>query len=429
MSISNHTYYRITHEVENKTFKINDSPSKPFKYLSVFKTLKMINEILEKRSCNIEYSNKDLYKISVLLKKRFEMKASGLFCRLFNKIIFSFCHIDIPAQVDEEFTSIHNRIGTSLNPHIFSNLVHELPITAVLSFGRLSKDLNEISCKELINRARKYGYMGEQDLVQAIKYIKVLFERLSLFIVNFCPQLQNDDEIDEEKILMHLIEKPYLEDDSGNLIFKSVLCSCEHNKDYLPLIEFFTKTKIDLNMTYNSFGRTALYMGVKHGSIETVGALIIAGAEVNKRTQTDWTVLHQAVHFNTIIKMGIVQMLIDAGVDLDIQDKEHHTALHLAIAYGSAEVIQLLIDAGADLNIRNKDGHTGLHLAVIFGAMEIIKKLIDARAKLNIQDNKRKTALQLAAEKGIAEIYKMLRDAGAEWFGSSTFQVEKFEES
>jgi ankyrin repeat protein len=48
----------------------------------------------------------------------------------------------------------------------------------------------------------------------------------------------------------------------------------------------------------------------------------------------------------------VVQMLIDAGADVNAQGGEHGNALQAALVlyYGNKKVVQMLIDAGADVN-------------------------------------------------------------------------------
>ena len=69
---------------------------------------------------------------------------------------------------------------------------------------------------------------------------------------------------------------------------------------------------------------------------------------------------------------GTVQILLDAGADPDIQDKDGKTALYLATLYGKTKTVKALLDAGASLDIQDKDGKTALYWA---GNEEITKLL------------------------------------------------------
>jgi ankyrin repeat protein len=53
-------------------------------------------------------------------------------------------------------------------------------------------------------------------------------------------------------------------------------------------------------------------------------------------------------------RAAIVQALIGAGADLNLQNKDGETALMLASKWGHADTAQALIEAGADLNLQHK---------------------------------------------------------------------------
>jgi ankyrin repeat protein len=57
----------------------------------------------------------------------------------------------------------------------------------------------------------------------------------------------------------------------------------------------------------------------------------------------------------------------------------------LASQMGSAAIVQALIGAGADLNLQNKDGETALMQASEKGHTAIVQALIEAGADLNLQ--------------------------------------------
>jgi len=67
--------------------------------------------------------------------------------------------------------------------------------------------------------------------------------------------------------------------------------------------------------------------------------------------------LHMCVINNHI---DIIDKLIDAGMDINDKDNDHHTALHLALKYSNRNCIKKLLDTGAhnddyDDNNINKD--------------------------------------------------------------------------
>jgi len=59
-----------------------------------------------------------------------------------------------------------------------------------------------------------------------------------------------------------------------------------------------------------------------------------------------------------------VRILIDAGADLTVGEKDGYTVVHGAGFQGRADVLRVLHEKGVDLNDRNhRDGFTGLHRA------------------------------------------------------------------
>jgi ankyrin repeat protein len=89
------------------------------------------------------------------------------------------------------------------------------------------------------------------------------------------------------------------------------------------------------------------------------------------------------------------------------------TALHEAVSSSRVEDIRLLIGAGADINIKDKEGRTPLMEAVYFCYEEAVRTLIDAGADVNIRSDVGLTALDFAEQGRSKVIVAMLTNAGA----------------
>jgi ankyrin repeat protein len=117
---------------------------------------------------------------------------------------------------------------------------------------------------------------------------------------------------------------------------------------------------------------------INNFEIELLQKLIDKGADVNtmcnieKRTCLIWAVINH--------NKNIVQLLIEAGADINIQDRYGDTALILASMYGSKEIVKLLLKANANVNIQNDNGNTALMYALGYDNIKIIKLLVDAGA-------------------------------------------------
>ena len=80
------------------------------------------------------------------------------------------------------------------------------------------------------------------------------------------------------------------------------------------------------------------------------------------------TVLHTAITYKGG-EVGLVELLVEAGADLDAQNYDGDTPCHLA----SSELLEVLLKAGANTDIQNEKGNTPLHEASRSGKKECVK--------------------------------------------------------
>ena len=81
-----------------------------------------------------------------------------------------------------------------------------------------------------------------------------------------------------------------------------------------------------------------------------------------------------------------VQVLLDAGTNVNGVNKNDETALHLAAESRNGKLTDLLLEAGANVNARNSYGRTPLWEAAGGRELRIIERLIDAGADLNAKE-------------------------------------------
>jgi hypothetical protein len=87
-----------------------------------------------------------------------------------------------------------------------------------------------------------------------------------------------------------------------------------------------------------------------------------AGAEVQGQDKDGDSALALAAAYNH--NPEVVSVLLKAGADVDAQDKSGSTALMLAVEEGnSPEIIVALLKAGANAKVKDMDGHTALYFA------------------------------------------------------------------
>ena len=119
-------------------------------------------------------------------------------------------------------------------------------------------------------------------------------------------------------------------------------------------------------------GDTALHVAAAGHWVEIAKLLLAAGADVNavgkhRHSQP----LHYAADgylenpaWVAKRQVATIRLLLDAGADLQAQDKNGATPLHRAVRTRCAAAVRCLLEAGSDATLRNKPGSTPFHLAV-----------------------------------------------------------------
>ncbi|EHU2111735.1 ankyrin repeat domain-containing protein [Acinetobacter baumannii] len=117
---------------------------------------------------------------------------------------------------------------------------------------------------------------------------------------------------------------------------------------YLKILRMTLMHGADLKST-NRYGGTALIPAAERGHVETVRTLIAAGINVNHVNNLGWTALLEAI----ILGNGksnyqqIVALLLKAGANPNLADKDGITPLQHARTRGYREIEKLLLVAGA----------------------------------------------------------------------------------
>ncbi|MFD2589170.1 ankyrin repeat domain-containing protein [Croceitalea marina] len=89
-----------------------------------------------------------------------------------------------------------------------------------------------------------------------------------------------------------------------------------------------------------------------------------------------------------------VKYHIKVGSDFNEKDSfTGSTPLMTAATFGKTEIAKLLIEAKVDLNIQNNEGSTALHNAAFFCRQEIVKNLLEHGADKTIKNNYASTPL------------------------------------
>lgn len=189
----------------------------------------------------------------------------------------------------------------------------------------------------------------------------------------------------------------------------------------------------------NEDGLTALHQCCIDDFVEIVQCLLDAGACVNACDSELWTPLHAAA---TCGHTGLVQLLIQAGADLlavnadgnmpyDLcEDEATLELLEMVMAEhgitqdridecrGAKEAamladIRALVQSGADLNAQDANGTTLLHIASANGYVSVGEVLLEHRAEVEVKDSDGWTPLHAASCWGQIQMVELLVAHGA----------------
>merc|ERR1712228_694990 len=156
----------------------------------------------------------------------------------------------------------------------------------------------------------------------------------------------------------------------------------------------------------------ALHYSVSHGNFDVVSILLdskVANANILNKAGYTCTMLVSLAIISSETHRAVVKKLFSIA-DLNLRASQHgQTALMLAVSHGRLDMVELLTDAGADLNIRDEDGSTALMCAAEHGHLEIVKVLMQhPDININATDNDGLSALSVAMEAGHRDIGVLL---------------------
>ncbi|XP_020288910.1 histone-lysine N-methyltransferase EHMT2 isoform X2 [Pseudomyrmex gracilis] len=194
----------------------------------------------------------------------------------------------------------------------------------------------------------------------------------------------------------------------------------------------------------------SLYTSVKNGDLEKLVNVLACGYNANHtfRDYAQRTGLHIAADKG---HLSCVHVLVQAGAQVDVMDRNQLTPLMLAATKGNADVVKYLIRVGADVTLKGEDGMTALHMAAKSGHLkvcqiilteckvprtlvdsvddggwtsliwacefchtDVARYLLDKKCDPLIRDAEQNIALHWSAFSGSAEITEMLLNEGCD---------------
>ena len=215
------------------------------------------------------------------------------------------------------------------------------------------------------------------------------------------------------------IEQAYLLDQAMEVKEAGQVQFTDEEQDKI-FAEFAEKWQYDNVEEVKADGRTLLHCAAGLGKIEIVKSLVDAGKNVNTQDKYGATPLHVAAEVQILgvcPNVEVVKFLVSAGADVHAKDNDGDTPLRWAALYGcNDELTHFLVSMGLDVNTKDEYGMTLLHHAACESPVEDVDFLISAGADVNVRDNLGRTPLHTAIADGDGDVgvIEFLVSAGAD---------------
>ncbi len=113
-------------------------------------------------------------------------------------------------------------------------------------------------------------------------------------------------------------------------------------------------------------------------------------------------------------RAAVVELLVERGVAVDVQDHSGRTALSYAAGKGHLRVVRYLMERGAKIAVPDRRGRPPLFHAVLSRDPAVVEVLLRAGAAPNVRDRFGDTPLIAACAKGVDGAVSLLLAAGAD---------------
>ena len=187
--------------------------------------------------------------------------------------------------------------------------------------------------------------------------------------------------------------------------------AAEHGKQ--EMVQFLLLKGADKDAV-DVYGCSPLHMAADHDRAAVVQVLLDAGVDTSVRcNEWNMSALHLAARKG---HLEVLRTLIDHGVQVDATSGlKDLTALHFAAALeDKPEAIDMLVEAGGNVEAQTTGGGTPLHMAAATSNPEAVLALLRHGAQANTQDSNCLTPLHDAALRagtcGVGEIHAGRRD-------------------
>jgi uncharacterized protein len=155
-----------------------------------------------------------------------------------------------------------------------------------------------------------------------------------------------------------------------------------------------------------SRGHTALHSAASTGHANICKMLLEAGCEPDVHDRNGLTPLGRAVHKGHV--PVVEQLHKQWGADLNISNAHDETLLHLAATSGQRPMLEYLVHNGLDVNAASRNAATPVRIAAVAGNTEAVQTLLEHGASATVVDSHGDNLLIVAVREGHTDVVQLL---------------------
>ncbi|GAX77715.1 hypothetical protein CEUSTIGMA_g5158.t1 [Chlamydomonas eustigma] len=162
----------------------------------------------------------------------------------------------------------------------------------------------------------------------------------------------------------------------------------------LVFVEGYTEVEEIQGMRLNLDGQSPkveYLVKWKDGSDTTWEQAINLSEDLIRQYEDSWWQAARKADLQVIAKM------LGGGREAlaQVVDENSRSALHFAAALGNVDCVKILVEAGANVNLQDKEGYTPLHMAGGYMHTSTMTALLEAGSDPEVKDNSGKDVVQL----------------------------------